>query len=208
VFTGCARAESAIKVQASSSTAIASSSISFITEAEICERHESPEVFAVGVANAYAEAVAATLIVYNSHVCTCCTGNSKAFTSVAAGVQAVAKAYAEACASAVASVSCYNDLLAGASTLLSALAEDTQVAVDSVYQAYVSDKGKKCVSSGLVKQIKSAVAKAVACVFYNIYVAYNVANDVSDAYSCGATKALSGPDWALETCTITYCPTD
>lgn len=209
--TGCARAKSAINAFAISGTSVAFAEETFVKENEICTRDspDSPVVHAQRAAKAYAEAIAFTVVNYNAYVCTCCTGNSAAYTVVLADVQAVAKAYADAFLAALGSVSCYGELLAGTSAVAGSFAADTQLAIDRVYQKYVSVKGSVCSGTGLITEVESAVAKAVACGFFQIYAAYTVANgnpaDTSgtpNAYSCSATFALSGPGFEVD-CPIT-----
>jgi hypothetical protein len=177
-----------------------------VNEAEICSIASDPIINAVLAAEAYAEALAASIITYSAHVCSCCQGNSKAYTSVQSSVQAVATASASAFSSALASLSCNDELLAGASSSIQALAVDTQVAIDKVYKQYVSQGGKDCRTVLLQSKLKSAIAKAAACTFLNVYAAYDVFNDVASALSCSASVPLSGKSENYGTCQITNCP--
>jgi hypothetical protein len=149
VPAGCARSAITVAASAQGAAASASASVNFVAESEICSANDSPVTLATLYANAFATAVATATIQYSAHVCSCCIGNSAAYGAISASVQASATAYAQAFIDAVASVSCYGELLAGASSILQAVAQDTQVAIASVHKKYVSVKGADCVSTGL-----------------------------------------------------------
>lgn len=168
--------------------------------------------------NAFATSLAKTLTHYETYVCTCCLGNSNAYTVVKADVQAAAKATAQAMQGLLGMVSgpgadLYNDcfqgspqLLAGAYAYAQALAVDVQIAIDKVYQQAVSNKGFNCGSTGSFFQpaIKTAIAKASACTFANIYAAAIDWRNGGAAYACAASATITG---SLAGASVT-CPLD
>jgi hypothetical protein len=192
------------------SVAFNSSTVTYVNEPDIClgpggsASPTSPAILASNAATAYAESVSTTCLDYSAHVCACGNGNPSAVATVAGSLEATASAYAEAFTTAVASLSCSGDLLAGASVVLASLAASTQTAINSVYVALASSPGS-CTATGLQKQVKLAVARAVACTFYQIYVAYDEAHGAT-ASACGLVAALSGPEWSVPECSISYCP--
>ncbi len=108
---GCATAKSYISATALSQTntdykSIYTQQIQSYTAA-MCAQGWSPDVlsaYASQAADAFATATAYALSHYYTYACTCCKGNSVAYSSVKASIQAVAAAQAFAMSQAIAAV--------------------------------------------------------------------------------------------------------
>lgn len=213
---GCAKASSAITAASFSQSTYTSVFKSLeLPLKEYCAGSNTPlSVYAEQVANAHAKSIAQTLTFYSQYVCTCCVGNSGAYSAVKADVQAVARATAEAAQDAVQQFGCMGDFTGIVSTNAYALADATEVAIDNVYNKIYGASAGKCTSASNFN-FEVAIAEATVCTFVRLFAAayYYGPTETPTTYAdgstlntatCSASVAMSGyPN--THNCDYNYC---
>lgn len=211
---GCAVASSYISALALSQTTtnytnVYKEQIQSYTAA-MCAGGWSPAMlsqYASQAAEAVATAISATIAHYSTYVCTCCLGNSVAYTNVKANIQAVATAQASALAQAVSGIyDCDGNLLTYGSGIASALAMHIELAIDRVFAQAYSNSGFNCRASDLVTRVRTAIAQASVCVFAEAFAQAVDSSTSGVAYGCATTVAISAGGTTRTCRPITSCP--
>lgn len=212
---GCAKASSAITAASFSQATYTGVFKSLeLPIKEYCAGSDTPlYVYAQQIANAHAKSIAQTLTFYSQYVCTCCRGNSGAYSAVAADVKAVARATAEAAQAAVQQFGCYGEFAGVLSADAYALADATEMAIDTIYKEIYGIGTGKC-TSDFGGNVETAIAEATVCTIVKLLAAsaYYGQTDSTTyesgstlyTWTCSDSVAMSGyPN--THSCDYNYC---